>query len=52
MTPSGLISVMPQACTMRTPWRLWKPSIRLRGTDDPPLNTMRSEERSTGCASA
>ena len=46
----GLVSVMPHACRMRTPWRS-KPSMSVRGTAEPPQIPPRSELRSPPCSS-
>ena len=40
--PTGLVSVMPQAWTIRTPWRSSKPRISDSGTAAPPQIIVRS----------
>ena len=52
MAASGLVSVIPQPWTMVMPKRDWKPSMRARGTAEPPPVTSRSEERSTSAPGA
>ena len=44
---TGLVSVMPQACSMRMPKRSWNASISARGTAAPPHMIRCSDERST-----
>ena len=50
--PSGLVSVMPQAWMIFTPWRSSKPRISDSGTAAPPQTTVRRLERSGLCSSA
>ena len=52
MVPSGLISVIPHACSMYTPWRSSKACISDSGTAEPPHVTLRSVEKSTSFSSA
>ena len=50
---TGLVSVMPHAWKMLTPWRSSKSFISCRGTAEPPQAALVSEERSTSeCSSA
>ena len=37
--PSGLISVMPHACTTSTPYLSWKVFVIARGQAEPPITT-------------
>jgi hypothetical protein len=39
--PSGLVSVMPQACTTCTPWRSWKDCTMAGGQAEPPMMVRR-----------
>ena len=46
--PSGLVSVMPHACTMCMPWRSSKAFMSEGGHAEPPTSTMRKLLRSIG----
>ena len=48
---TGLVSVMPQACSMRMPNRSWNASISARGTAAPPHMIRCSDEKSTSWSS-
>ena len=48
--PSGLVSVMPHACMIRTPWRSSKPRISDSGTAAPPQIDARAGWRGPACA--
>ena len=48
--PSGLISVMPQACSTCTPYSSWKVRIIAGGQAEPPITVLFSvEKRSFFC---
>ena len=49
---TGLVSVMPQPCTMRMPKCSWNASISARGTAAPPHMTRCRDEKSTSWLSA
>jgi hypothetical protein len=43
--PSGLISVMPQACNTCTPYSSWNARIIAGGQAEPPITTFFSVEK-------
>ena len=48
----GLVSVMPQAWWITTPWRSWKSRSSFTGAAEPPQMQFTSEDRSGWCSSA
>ena len=48
--PSGLISVMPQACSTSTPYSSWNARIIAGGHADPPITTRFSVEKRSFCS--